>query len=42
MKTLIKGGTIITAAETIQADILIEGGNIKAIGSDFMKMILNH
>lgn len=35
MKILIKGGTIITAAETIRADILIEGEKIRAIGSDF-------
>ena len=35
MKTLIKGGTIITAAETILADILIEDEKIKAIGLGF-------
>ncbi len=35
MKTLIKGGTIITASETIQADIMIEDEKIKAIGLDF-------
>ena len=35
MKTLIKGGTVITAAETILADILIEDEKIKAIGLDF-------
>ena len=35
MKTLIKGGTIITAAETILADILIEDEIIKAIGLGF-------
>jgi dihydropyrimidinase len=35
MKTLIKGGTIITAAETTQADILIEDEIIKAIGHGF-------
>lgn len=35
MKTLIKGGTIITAAETMHADILIEDEIIKAIGYGF-------
>lgn len=35
MNTLIKGGTIITAAETILADILIEDEKIKAIGLGF-------
>jgi dihydropyrimidinase len=35
MKTLIKGGTVITAAETIPADILIEDEKIKAIGLGF-------
>lgn len=34
MKTLIKGGTLITAAETFTADILISGEQIKQIGSD--------
>ncbi len=34
MTTLIKSGTIITAAETYQADILIEGEKISAIGKD--------
>ena len=35
MRTLIKGGTIITAAETMHADILIEDEIIKAIGFGF-------
>jgi dihydropyrimidinase len=35
MKTLIKGGTIITASDTILADILIEDEKIKAIGLGF-------
>jgi dihydropyrimidinase len=35
MKTLIKGGMIISAADTVFADILIEDEKIKAIGSDF-------
>lgn len=34
MSILIKGGTIITAAETFPADILIEGERILAIGDD--------
>lgn len=34
MKTLIKGGTLITAAETFTADILISGEQIQQIGSD--------
>lgn len=35
MKTLIKGGTIITAAETIKADILIEEEKVQAVGRGF-------
>jgi len=35
MKTLIKGGTVITASETMRADIMIEGEIIKAIGLGF-------
>jgi dihydropyrimidinase len=35
MKTLIKGGTIITASEVTIADILIEDEKIKAIGINF-------
>jgi dihydropyrimidinase len=42
MKTLIKGGTIITAAETILADIIIEGETIKAIGLGFSEDDLNN
>ena len=34
MPTLIKNGTLITASETFQADILVEGEQIKAIGKD--------
>ena len=34
MKTLIKGGTLITASETFQADILIEGEKIAAIADN--------
>jgi dihydropyrimidinase len=33
MSTLIRNGTIITAADIVQADLLIEGERIKAIGS---------
>jgi dihydropyrimidinase len=34
MSVLIKSGTLITAAETFQADILVEGEKIAAIGRD--------
>jgi len=34
MKTLIKGGTLITAAETFVADILIDGERILELGAD--------
>jgi len=34
-KTIIKNGTLITAAETIQADLLIEGETIAALGENF-------
>ena len=34
MPTLIKNGTLITASDTFQADILVEGEQIKAIGKD--------
>ena len=34
MKTLIKGGTIITASETIQADVLIDGEKIQSLGKN--------
>src|SRR5262245_59911504 len=32
MGTLIKGGTIVTASETYQADVLIDGERVVAIG----------
>jgi len=32
MKTLIKNGTIVTAAETYQADLLMDGGKIALVG----------
>jgi dihydropyrimidinase len=35
MKTLIQGGTVITATETIKADVLIDNERIEAIGTDF-------
>lgn len=34
-KTIIKNGTLITASETFQADILVEGEKIAAVGRDF-------
>ncbi|MCW2923836.1 MAG: phenylhydantoinase [Thermoleophilia bacterium] len=34
MKTVISGGTIVTASETYRADVLIEGERIVAIGTD--------
>ncbi|RMG89828.1 MAG: dihydropyrimidinase [Chloroflexi bacterium] len=37
MKTLIQGGTVITAADTIQADVLIEGEKISLIGQNLPK-----
>ncbi len=33
MRTIIKGGTIVTAGDTIEADVLIEDGVIAAIGN---------
>lgn len=37
-KVIIKNGTLITASETFEADILIEGEKIAAIGRDFDEM----
>ncbi len=34
MKTLIKNGTLITASDTIQADVLIDGEQVSQIGRD--------
>lgn len=34
MRTVIKGGTIITAADTYEADVLLDDGKIALIGSD--------
>ena len=34
MATLIKKGTLITASETFEADILVEGEKISLIGKD--------
>lgn len=34
-KKIIKNGTLVTASETIKADLLIEGERIAALGSDF-------
>src|SRR5258708_29479649 len=33
-KTLITGGTIVTAADTYKADVLIDGEKVVAIGTD--------
>lgn len=38
MSILIKSGTLITAADTFQADILIEGEEITAIGNDLQQL----
>ena len=32
MRTLIKGGTIVTASEEFQGDVLVEGETIRAVG----------
>lgn len=42
MNTLIKGGTIITGVETIEADVLISGELIKAIGHDLPASLYDH
>jgi dihydropyrimidinase len=34
MKTLIKNGTVVTAVETMRADVLVEGETVSAIGLD--------
>ena len=34
MKTLIRGGTIVTAEQTYRADVLCVGGKITVIGED--------
>ncbi len=41
MALLIRHGTLITAAETFQADILIEGEQIRAIGADLVQSTAN-
>ena len=33
MKTLIQGGTLVTATETIAADVLVDGEKVAAIGT---------
>ncbi|MBI5367014.1 MAG: dihydropyrimidinase [Planctomycetes bacterium] len=35
MRTLIKGGTVVTCAETFKADVVVEGERIDAIGAAF-------
>ena len=34
VKTLIKGGTVVTAAEMATADVLIEGERVRAVGTE--------
>jgi dihydropyrimidinase len=34
MRTLIKGGTVVTATETMAADVLVDGERVAAVGSD--------
>jgi dihydropyrimidinase len=34
MRTLIKGGTVVTATETMSADVLVDGEQVAAVGSD--------
>ena len=34
MRTLIKGGTVVTASETFPSDVLIDEGKIALLGSD--------
>ena len=40
MNTLIKNGTLITASETFQADILVEDEKISLIGRDLSILTL--
>ena len=39
MRTLIRGGTLVTAADTCQADLLIDGERIAAVGSDLATLV---
>src|SRR6266542_4325863 len=34
MRTLIKGGTVVTATETMAADVLVDGERVATVGSD--------
>ena len=34
MWTVIKGGTVVTADQTVKGDVLIEGEQVKAVGPD--------
>jgi len=36
MTTVIKGGTVVTAGDTFQADVLIDGEQIVAVGRDLV------
>ena len=35
MRTLIAGGTVVTATDTVRADVLVVGEQVAAVGSDF-------
>ena len=35
-KTLITGGTVVTATDTFRADVLIDGEKVAAVGSDLV------
>ncbi len=39
MKTLVKGGTLVTASDTYLADVLVEDGIISLIGKDLAEMV---
>jgi dihydropyrimidinase len=39
MRTLIKGGTVVTASETVPADVLVDGERVAAVGSDLAASI---
>lgn len=38
MRTLLKGGTVVTAADTYRADVLIDGETITLIGTDLQRL----
>ena len=41
MKTLIKGGNVVTATDSYTADILIEGGVVSQIGVDLSSIAVD-